>query len=313
MTRKTSATWAPTSVPTLRDQWLKGSVDETVAVYREKIAQLTEARRHSDVEFLERRIANLLDQREQLAHADLYWASRDMSDFTLSAAATLPEWTPRAMMPSPSGIICWAKPMGLTQFVVANSPGVKEMYTDVTAWITRRDGRLDIITGMRTDRAPQAVREPGLHTPFLDAIAASVDLDEPVAGADDDGVAAPAAVLATAWLLMAQDGVTDHKRLKLSRKQRVRPPTEAHEPADSSHEYVSLIELHNADSLRIARPAKSDPKDRHYTHRWWVRSHWRQQACGPGNKFRRPLLILPYIKGPDGTPLATDRVHVWRH
>lgn len=312
MTRKTSATWAPTSVPTLRDQWLRGSFDGPVAIYREKISQLA-ARRHHDVEFLEQRIADLLYQHEQLAHADLYWASRDMTDFTAAAATTLPEWTPRAAMPSPNGIICWAKPIGTTQFLSSNSPGVKEMHTDMTAWITRDNGRLDIIVGMRLDRAPEAARELGIHTPFLDAIAASIDLDEPVAGADEEGLAAPAALLATAWLLMSQDGVTDHRRLKLLRNNRAHRPAESPDPADSSHEYVSLIELHNADSLRATHPSTSEPKGRHYTHRWWVRAHWRQQACGPGRKYRRPLLILPYIKGPNGTPLATDRVYVWRH
>ncbi len=313
MTRKTSTTWAATSVPTLRDHWLHGDFDHVVTVYRENISQLALAGRHHDVQFLEQRIADLVDSRERLAHADLFWVSRDMTDFTAAAAATLPEWTARAAMPSPSGFICWAKPIGVTEFQAAYAPGVKEMHTDMTAWFTRDNGRLDIITGMRLDRYPQAARELGLRTPFLSAIAASIDPDEPFAGADEDGLVAPAALLATAWLLMSQDGVTDHRRIKLSRKKRLQQRTETTEASDSSHEYVSLIELHDADSLRATPPPDSDQNIRHYTHRWWVKAHWRQQACGPGNKYRRPRLILPYIKGPTGTPLATDRVHVWRH
>ena len=38
-------------------------------------------------------------------------------------------------------------------------------------------------------------------------------------------------------------------------------------------------------------------------HRWVVRGHWRNQPWGPGRELRRPVYILPHIKGPDGAPL----------
>ena len=313
MTRKTSATWAPTSVPTIRDRWLHGDFDHVVDVYRENIGPLAAAGRHDDVQFLEHRIADLLATRDHFAHADLYWASRDMTEFTASAAATLPEWTARAAMPSPSGFICWAKSPATTEFASTHSPGIKEMYTDMTAWHIRDDGQLQIMVGMRTDRAQQAANELGLQTPFLTAVAANIDPDAPIAGADEDGLVAPAALLAAAWLLMSQEGVTDTRRLKLSRPKRAKQRNATPEPDSASHEYVSLIELHHADSFRATLQPDPNAKGRHYTHRWWVKSHWRQQACGPGKKYRKPLLILPYIKGPHGTPLAADRVNVWRH
>ena len=65
------------------------------------------------------------------------------------------------------------------------------------------------------------------------------------------------------------------------------------------------------------RPAWTNDRDgssgdRQYRNRWWVGGHWRQQACGPNHADRRPKWIAPYVKGPEGAPLKTDRVHVWR-
>jgi len=36
---------------------------------------------------------------------------------------------------------------------------------------------------------------------------------------------------------------------------------------------------------------------------WLVRGHWRQQACGEGRRDRKPVWILPYIKGDLDAPL----------
>lgn len=46
-----------------------------------------------------------------------------------------------------------------------------------------------------------------------------------------------------------------------------------------------------------------DGSGRAYRHRWIVRGHWRNQPWGPGRELRRPVYILPHVKGPDGAPL----------
>lgn len=47
-------------------------------------------------------------------------------------------------------------------------------------------------------------------------------------------------------------------------------------------------------------------------HRWIVRGHWRNQACGPGRQERRMTYIAPYVKGPDGAPLLEGaKVYRW--
>lgn len=47
-----------------------------------------------------------------------------------------------------------------------------------------------------------------------------------------------------------------------------------------------------------------------WSHQWVVRAHWRHQACGPGRKDRKWVLILPYFKGPEDKPLIiTEKVY----
>lgn len=47
------------------------------------------------------------------------------------------------------------------------------------------------------------------------------------------------------------------------------------------------------------------------THRWMVAGHWRNQPCGPRQSQRRPVWVMPHLKGPDGAPIR-ERVHAWR-
>jgi hypothetical protein len=73
---------------------------------------------------------------------------------------------------------------------------------------------------------------------------------------------------------------------------------------------VNIIELRRP--MSPPREQDGSSSERQYHHRWWVGGHWRQQACGPNHADRRPKWIAPYVKGPEGTPLTKDRVHVWR-
>ena len=72
------------------------------------------------------------------------------------------------------------------------------------------------------------------------------------------------------------------------------------------------------DSIRVLRlrrrpsTATSAGGDRaSLSHRFPVRGHWRNQACGPARSERRPTYVAPYIKGPVDAPLVVrPTVHV---
>lgn len=78
---------------------------------------------------------------------------------------------------------------------------------------------------------------------------------------------------------------------------------------------ITVVELRQRPAAsRHGAPDDEDGGESwHLTHQHLVRGHWRQQACGPGLKWRKPVYIAPYIKGPEGSGLTqTDVVHVCR-
>lgn len=72
---------------------------------------------------------------------------------------------------------------------------------------------------------------------------------------------------------------------------------------------VKVVELRQMKHQTVTH----SPSGRQYHHRWVVRGHWRDQACGPGLKQRRRVWVPPYTKGPDGAPLLErPTVFAWR-
>jgi hypothetical protein len=68
--------------------------------------------------------------------------------------------------------------------------------------------------------------------------------------------------------------------------------------------------------MRIRRPTtypqhggERDAVD--WSCRWIVSGHWRQQACGPRRRLRRPLWVTPYVKGPQDKPLKPEARRVF--
>lgn len=70
------------------------------------------------------------------------------------------------------------------------------------------------------------------------------------------------------------------------------------------------------DAVRIIRLRRHETSGHHdgtsnYHHRWIVSGHWRSQPYGPGRLQRKPVWIMPHIKGPEGAPMLTgDKVRV---
>jgi hypothetical protein len=71
--------------------------------------------------------------------------------------------------------------------------------------------------------------------------------------------------------------------------------------------------------IELRRPRKARTEDdehgegqaaREYSHRWIVRGHWRNQACGPGHSLRKQRWISAYEKGPEDLDLVI-KTRVW--
>lgn len=348
--RRSGLPWAATSVPTIRRQWcnaLEASADLSFDHY--KVAPPPNASAHDIAasKKIDRLItsftafaATMKAEAQALRTAELYWVARDMVDVVLGAAASLPEWTPAAALPAPTGMLCWAKsagtvPAGLpTPEAVeaglkdarpsplrlsANVATIVDLPWDGVWWWSRPDDLLQLVPFSRAEQNPEVLRMAQTTSPVWGAQTIMIRPQVPrtdEANGSETGHPFVSAVGA-AWLLMAQANITDTRTIG--------PPPARLEPADAAApaddspaappprrepSTVTIVDLR-------PRPAASEPDSeptRTYTHRFPVTGHWRQQAWGPNHSWRKPKYIGDYIKGPTGAPLIAPkpRVHVLR-
>lgn len=314
MVKRRSLPWAPNCVPDMRRQWCN-ALDTLVERQSTALAEPSEASGEGSrrLQRLQAKLAESLSQMsaevDAIRRAELYWVSRDMVDVALDAADSLPEWTPAVAAPAPTGVLCWAKPAGNVPWNALSSTDPTEVPWDGLWWWSRPDGILQLQPLSRLAKnpellAPYEVSSPLWATSPTLLVQPLVPRTAEVAGAAD---ASPlVSVIGAAWLLMGQPTVTGTRVFDDA----PRPRTEQPDPASTSPNRVSIIELRRP--MSPPREHTDSSSDRKYRHRWWVGGHWRQQACGPNHADRRPKWIAPYIKGPEEAPLKTDRVHVWR-
>lgn len=293
MSRRSGLPWAPTSLPPMRQQWCH-ALEAGIGRLREQPA-----------------VAELVPQAEQdlagIAKSVLFWTARDMTDLAVSAAASLPEWSPAAAIPEEFGLIAWAKPVGTFDWPVPGSTERVRMPVDLMAWGVR-DSSVGISCAFRTERIAEQLN-PGLaRLPLMSHPVGMWDLEEPVDHRLEDGAVSPLSVLGAAWLLSQQPSISERREIRSATGQSASKDDSGTDP-----DAVSIIELRRLRNSDGSLAERDSGSGRHYDKRFWVSAHWRQQACGPGRKLRKPVWISPFIKGPDGAPLAdTTRVYVWR-
>ena len=308
--------WAATTVPEMRRQWCN-ALDETVIRHSEAMEPPDDAAADSaGAKRLRRMQAKLADAIEQmkaeadaLRGAELYWVARDMVDFVVGAADTLPAWSPALVAPALTGLLCWGKPAGAVPY---SAPGKRvDVPWDAVWWWTRPDGVLQLQLASRLTKQPELLAPFEVRSPLW---AGHTLVLNPTVPRTAEVMGSPEAsqlvsIVGAAWLLMSQPAVTETRTLERSAPQRGEASGETGPRREPSN--VTIIELR-----RPASAAQDEPdgaSGRQYRRRWWVGGHWRQQACGPGRTQRKPIWVSPYVKGPEGSPLvAKERVHVLR-
>lgn len=105
-----------------------------------------------------------------------------------------------------------------------------------------------------------------------------------------------------AFLLMNQKILVDRKEIvKQSLERKMRNAGWKHEPN------VRVVVLRHT---TVNNP-EGPPREIERTHRWWTRSHWRQQAYGPKKSLRKPILIFAHLNGPGGLPVKPAKKNLF--
>jgi hypothetical protein len=306
---KRTAPWAAPAVPDLRAALRQAFVD-MIARYsvvlqddpdKKRMRNPAQIRKRNK---LVRELAESLDEiREELQvldRAKLFWVARDMVPVAVSAAATLPEWTPDLVLPAEAGFLCWAKPAGTIPFA-----GHEKVPWDAAWWWRRGDGILQIQVGSRLTQRQDILASYGVSAPLWSGTTLLVDPRVPRTAEVEGNPEASefVSVLGATWLLMDQRTVAETRALEAR-------SVSSGASSDAAPSPVSMVVLRK----QLSQP-QEDPvagSGRMYRSRWSVEPHWRQQACGPRWSQRKPVYITEYTKGPRDAPVKTDKVSVWR-
>jgi len=129
VSRRTSLTWASTSLPEVRGQWCN-ALDEVIERHSAGLtANAVSTSDHLRLRRLQAKLATTIEimkaECEALREAELYWVARDMVDVALDAALTLPESTAAVAAPCPNGLLCWTKPAGVVPYGPASTATAK--------------------------------------------------------------------------------------------------------------------------------------------------------------------------------------------
>lgn len=234
---------------------------------------------------------------------DLWWVTRPMTLLAAHEAQTIPGWDGVAVRPSLAGLLAWETGGGVA-LPVWGRYGVRPSHIEVAGvvwWsVGERVELAPLVAAERTGALQVGWPGMGILT-LVDHVSPACDM-EAITAAEMRA----ADLWATSVTLALQPKVGT---IRTGTGPEFRWPDR---PRHRSQ--ITVIALRE----RGLPPMPHDPdreEERKWTltHRHMVRGHWRQQACGPGRKLRRPVYVVPYIKGPDGADLVeTDRVHVWR-
>jgi hypothetical protein len=272
---------------------------------------------------------------------ETYYVSADMTAVAAAAAKTMPrEELRRDDLPAERGFMLFDRPVGLAEFVDASVPitaiawgsqgmgeyGLASPGLDCTCEFSGDDPACRGCAGIRgapctcpgcrcAASEPEGAGEEFVIYP-MGQIAGSSQLLPLVFGIehggqmqwicghtpynDDHNISA---IVLTTWALM-QQSLTVSERQPANRAER-RRAARAQLPSD-----VLVVRLRRR-SIDHDGPEDTDVEPVHWSHRWLVGGHWRNQWL-PSRSCHRQQWISGYVKGPEGKPLLVkDRVTAW--
>lgn len=238
-------------------------------------------------------------QLERLPMADLLWVSQDMTRQAVDGALDVPPTAMAAVWPSQHGIAAFDG--GLPGLQLASGQTARP---SVLTWCRTPVGVVLMLWAPPGDITGQTPD----HLVAAPLLPVSQDTGDPARAYEADEMRPESArvvsLVLAVWTMMSTPTMAS-----VTERMEAGPKVDGGRRRDVDRA-VKLVELR-----RLAhKPTEhADREERFYRHRWVVRGHWRQQACGPDRSERQTIWIPPHIKGPEGAPLlAAETVFAWR-
>lgn len=326
MSRRNRPVWGPTLVPSARRDLVRSLAAEAARVSAirvpDHLLNADELR-----ENFARNVEDLDRIRGAAISADLYWVAAPMARAALDASQDVPGLRVEDA-PAHTGLMVFQEPLPAWDTSEVGGLALRrgrdiEEYTapvpvDAILWSIDGDYvNIDLLA--RPSRLPLPLHgiEPSHLTPFAHARARLPSrFGEGMPALGPEGVTlggaweGPAALLAAAWVMMANPTVAQRRTLNPSR-----PGGNAsgQTPRGASGDQVRDVAIIDLRPLRHITDEETEPTGRKLTTRHLVRGHWTNQPHGPGGELCRLQWIASYIRGPEGAPWHTsETVYAWR-
>lgn len=227
----------------------------------------------------------------------VYW-SPEMCSLLEGVSAGMPEWTLRRdAIPDERGFVWFSKPLTLPFWPSAGRRDLRAIgFTSL--------GRYLIVTFWFVDDAhhpwPGAALAWDYGTVWQSMLKEPERLEMSVENEQRHDMLGR--YLAATFALMEQRIIVAHQQRPDRATRKRAAEVWAHEPM------IRVVQLRRAVTHPHA-PEGGDPVT--WSCSWVVRGHWRQQACGPSYSERRPVFVLPHVKGDPDKPLKPPRAKVF--
>lgn len=229
---------------------------------------------------------------EAVTKGALWWVSPEMSELVDLAAQSMPSFDLRATpVPDIRGVVFFGH--ALTGIAVEDPDG-RQLRVSAMSWAPVRHSTEDGAKPGLMITSWDLVDAPDLPATWAPSGVCSWYEGQP-SDASTASEVEDRTRLAALWTLAAQEGVADLEVVRADRPSRRR--------AERAGRPVPLTKV-----IRLRRPRSAPQHDQgaedvHWSHRWIVGGHWRNQWY-PARKVHLPRWIAPYVKGPEDRPLV---------
>lgn len=245
--------------------------------------------------------------------ASFYW-SPEMSQMLAGVTAGMPALTLKAGIVPASLGFCWfasdlpmpAARLGVSQDIVAigwaalhDDEGQKFVIPSPDTLVEEGE-TLGLVFYSRIDGKPGIYPLAFWHWKIGETLEDTAE----ASGADSEARLARLRYVAALFSIMDQRiVVTQSERAERATRKRLAQRGWQHEPI------VRVVQLRRAANQEHRREGAGESVE--WSCSWVVRGHWRQQACGPNYSERRPVFVLPYVKGDPEKPLKAPAERVF--
>lgn len=236
-----------------------------------------------------------LETAYSVSQAQVWWLGEDLGHLIERAASKVPEFELQPEhVPNEHGLCFFERPLVAPRRI--DIAGDLRAYVSAALWTTGKDGMRVIF--FSKFQGPGMSAQHWLPTGSASWVFGQKQTGERnvVYSGDLDNTVNDLNWIVALWSIAGEPRYVDCEMVRPNRTERRQAHREGQPISD-----IKVIRLRSTRQANAESPCDGTTG---YSHRFLVRGHWKLQPFGPGRRFRRPIYIDEYVKGPHDGPLV---------